>query len=190
MPGDDPRLINWKTLASLGRLMVRQRIAEQQEGVGILLDPQRYDERNAVYLPLENKMLEIIIALNLFFSEKGIPVETWFLDRQMETCRVEQESGFAAFYERMSKYRFHTECRVEQLFAEAVRSTRIFHKKTVFLVVHEWNETTASIAKELSRNNVSAVVFAVSDAEITETSKIPRASIVKISPEADLTEVL
>ena len=190
VPGDDPRLISWKTYASLGKLMVRQRIAEQQEGVGILLDPRRYDERNAVYLPLENKMLEIVIALNLFFSEKGIPVETYYLDRQFETCRADRENGFEMFYERMSKYRFHTENSIEQLFAEAVRHARIFDKKTVFLVVHEWNEVSSSVAEELSRNNVSAVVYAVRDEAIQETAPIPRVTVIKISPEADLSEVL
>ena len=188
--GDDPRLINWKATGTLGKPMVRERIGEVQEGIGILLDPQRYGEEKEQYLPIENKMLETVIALNLYLSSRGIPTETWIWQDAIETYRIERNSGFEAFYEQMVSYRFDPDHKAGRFFEEVMKNSRLFNKKAVFLVIHEWNGEAERIAGELSRNNVAAVVYVVSDDEIAPDVTISRTRVVKVPTEADLTEVL
>ena len=72
--GDDVRMINWKSSARTGELLVRKTIGEEREGIGIILDTRRLSEEMKEYLPLENKMLETAIALSFFFTKKNIPV--------------------------------------------------------------------------------------------------------------------
>ena len=190
VPGDDPRLINWKASAVHEAPMVRERSSEQQEGIGILLDPRRYDERKQGYLPLENQMLELVIALNLFFSRQGIPVETCVLSRLLQVSMVNRENGFDAFYEMMSGYRFDPDRNMTQLFEEVIKGTRIFDKKTVILVIHEWNETVTSFVHRLSQNNVRVQVYLIARESFSEPVTISRTEVVQISAEADLAEVL
>lgn len=188
--GDDPRLINWKATGASGKLMVRERIGEQQEGIGILFDPKRYGEENLEYLPLENKILETVIALNLFLSTKGIPVETWFLEDALEKTNVTQSGGFDLFYRRMTAYRFRADRTAEVLYEEVMRNTRILEKKAVFLVIHEWDRAAEGIVRELSRNHVAVMVYLITDADMTTEVTLSRTTVVKIAVHADLTEVL
>ena len=64
IPGDDIRRINYKQSARLDKLMIRKFTGEEKEGVGIILDPRRISEDENVYLPVENRMLEIVIAVS------------------------------------------------------------------------------------------------------------------------------
>ena len=188
--GDDPRLINWKASGAQGKLMIRERIGEQQEGIGILMDPHRYSDRMEDYLPLENRMLETVIALNLFLMEQGIPVETVIREDRTEYINVDQHIGFDAFYARMANYRFTHASTTETLIAEVLRQARLFHKKTVILVLHEWCASADSLVQELIRNGIYTAVYLVNDAASDSPIAAHRADVVQVSVNADLTEVL
>ena len=63
--GDDVRMINWKQSAAKGELFVRDMTGNGKQGIGIIMDPKRYGSTKEEYLPVENRMLEILIALTL-----------------------------------------------------------------------------------------------------------------------------
>ena len=69
--GDDIRMMNWKVSANIGKFMVREKTGEQQQGVGIIMDSCRVSNRIEEYLPIENKILEAAIALNIFFHREA-----------------------------------------------------------------------------------------------------------------------
>ena len=188
--GDDPRLINWKASGAQGKLMIRERIGEQQEGIGILMDPHRYSDRMEDYLPLENRMLETVIALNLFLMEQGIPVETVIREDRTEYINVDPHIGFDAFYARMANYRFTHANTTDTLIADVLRQARLFHKKTVILVLHEWCPSAESLVQELLRNGIYTAVYLVNDAASDSPIAAHRADVVHVSVNADLTEVL
>lgn len=188
--GDDPRLINWKASGAQGKLMIRERIGEQQEGIGILMDPHRYSDRMEDYLPLENRILETVIALNLFLMEQGIPVETVIREDRTEYLNVDLHIGFESFYARMANYRFTHASTTETLIAEVLRQARLFHKKTVILVLHEWCASADSLVQELIRNGIYTAVYLVNDTASDTPIAAHRADVVQVSVNADLTEVL
>ena len=88
IPGDDLRFINWKVSAASQKLMVRQMNGEERQGIALIMDSCRYTEDPREYLPIENKILETVIALDLYFLQKAIPV-TVFLEEEA----VEELSG-------------------------------------------------------------------------------------------------
>ncbi len=188
--GDDPRLINWKASGAQGKLMIRERIGEQQEGIGILMDPHRYSDRMEDYLPLENRILETVIALNLFLMEQGIPVETVIREDRTEYINVDPHIGFDAFYARMANYRFTHANTTDTLIADVLRQARLFHKRTVILVLHEWCPSAESLVQELLRNGIYTAVYLVNDAASDSPIAAHRADVVQVSVNADLTEVL
>ena len=190
VPGDDTRLINWKASGAQGKLMIRERTGEQQEGIGILMDPHRYSERIEEYLPLENKILETVIALNLYLMEQGIPVETMIREDRTEYINVDQRTGFESFYARMANYRFTHLNTPETLIKDVMRQTRLFHRKTVILVFHEWCPSAESLVQELVRNGIYTAVYLVNDTAADAPISAHRADVVQVPVNADLTEVL
>ena len=188
--GDDPRLINWKASSANGKLMVRQRIGEEKQGAGILMDPHRYSDDPHVYLPIENKILEIVIALSLFLSEKGIPVETFWYDEQLRSAKIGAKGDFRAFYETMCGYSFKESCSLSHLCTEALHHSRIAAKRTVFLVLHSLDSGVLSFMDQLAGSDVDIIVYAVGD-ETMDISRIPPGiRVVRVALDADPAEVL
>lgn len=190
--GDDLRMMNWKVSANIGKFMVRERTGEQQQGVGIIIDSQRYSRRIEEYLPLENKILEAVIALNLFFSQRGIPVSTYYEVSSFVEDSVDKNKGFDEFYEKMSSFVFDESHTNNLLCRDVLDSRTIFMKKVVFMVVHKWDDALAQTATELSRNNVPVVVYIISDETNDDHSSqlMTRINMVRISTDSDLTEVM
>ncbi|MBP5152655.1 MAG: DUF58 domain-containing protein, partial [Lachnospiraceae bacterium] len=96
VPGDDVRYINWKKSAATGNLQVRRFTGEEKTGVGLIIDPERIFTEEREYLPVENRILEIAIALTLFMEEKNIPVSVY--ERTGESV-VDGPGTFNGFYE-------------------------------------------------------------------------------------------
>ncbi|MCR5098244.1 MAG: DUF58 domain-containing protein, partial [Lachnospiraceae bacterium] len=71
-PGDDVRFINWKATAAMNKLMVREQTSEEKSGIAIIMDPCRYDELPENYLPKENKVVELLLALSLYYSGRFV----------------------------------------------------------------------------------------------------------------------
>ena len=190
--GDDVRMMNWKVSANIGKFMVRERIGEQQQGVGIIVDTHRVSNRIEEYLPLENKILEAAIALNLYFSQRGIQVSTYYEGASFEEDSVDKNKGFEEFYERMSSIAFDESNNNELLCRNLLDSKTVFLKKAVFMVVHKWDDAMAQTASELSKNNIPSVVYIISDSVKDDYSSqlMTRTNMVRISTECDLTEVM
>ena len=188
LPGDDPRFINWKATGVLDKPMIRQRTGEVQRGFAVVMDPCRCSEHIEEYLPIENKILETVIALTLFLSRKAVPAEVFFYEERTESCVVDHTGGFDAFYERMAMVRFHKEHPIDILFEELRRGGRIFSVKAVFLVLHEWNEAAGRFAEEMIRSGIAVTAYVITDTEFSEVhSGIHR---MRIPVHADLSEVL
>ena len=137
--GDDIRMMNWKVSANIGKFMVREKTGEQQQGVGIIMDYCRVSNRIEEYLPIENKILEAAIALNLFFSQRGIPVSTYYEGTSFEENVVDKNKGFEEFYEKMSSFVFDEAHTDELLCRNIMDSKTVFMKKAVFMIVHKWD---------------------------------------------------
>lgn len=188
--GDDPRLINWKASSACGKLMVRQRIGEEKQGAGILMDPHRYSDDPHVYLPVENKILEIVIALSLFLSEKGIPVETFWYEGRLKSTEIGAQGGFRAFYETMCGYSFSASCGLSHLCTEALHHSRIAAKRTLFLVLHSLDAEVLSFLDQLAGSDMDIIVYAVGE-ETMDISGIPAGiQVARVAMDADPAEVL
>lgn len=191
-PGDDRRLIHWKSTAATHKLMVRDRIGEEQQGIGILMDSQRFCAKMEDYLPVENKILETVLALTLFFIGKNVPVTAYYMNGGMRETVIEGTAKFDSFYEEMAKFSFQKENEHREMFARVMQNGRIFHKRIVFMVLHKWSSAAVNMAEELSRNNIPVVAYIVSDGNTEEETfgQISRTTVVSVPTDADLKEVL
>ncbi|NLL79641.1 MAG: DUF58 domain-containing protein [Clostridiales bacterium] len=192
VPGDDRRLIHWKSTAATHKLMVRERIGEEQQGIGIIMDSQRFSVKMEDYLPVENKILETVLALTLFFTGKNVPVTAYYMNREMTETVIEGTARFDDFYEEMAKFSFRKENEHREMFARILQNGRIFSRKMVFMVLHKWSSPAATMAEELSRNHIPVVAYIISDESTDRAAleQISRTTVVTVPTDADLKEVL
>ncbi len=191
LPTDDKRMINWKATAAAQKLMVRERTGQQQPGVGIIMDPKRISDVQKEYLPVENKMLETVIAMALYFCSHNIPVSVHDGSRTYDD-RTGSYGFFDTLYENLCAFSFDEESDNLSVYNNALREESITDKKTVFIITHTWDANTGEFARELSRRGIFVRIYIVNDEEssVMSDDEIPRCSIVTIPTDADLKEVL
>lgn len=191
-PGDDIRQVHWGLTAKSNELMIRKRVGEEKQGIGILLSLKRKSKDEFVYLPIENKMLEVTLALALYFAKQGIDVNHFYRTDHLEMCQVSELEEFDEFYDMVSRHMFGEDKNDEYLFGEALSNSTLTRCKAVFLVVHEWSEATSLMVKQLNENDVYTIVCLIGDKADNEdvVCDLSRAKIINISPEEDLMEVL
>ena len=186
--GDDVRQVHWKASARSGELLVRKMTAQEREGVTILMGSRRVSDEMAEYLPLENKMLELTIALTYFFVRKNINVHTlYYMDSALHEEITEGVHGFEGFYEKMSSVSFSKESDEEKMLIGACEQKGMFTRRSAFLVLHEWSAAAAETVRMLRENNVFTLICIVND----DAASIPEednngVKIIRIGTEDDL----
>ena len=192
VPGDDIRQVHWGITAKSGELMIRKRIGEEQQGVGIIMSTHRCSKDQFSYLPVENKILETVLAVALYFIKSGIPVTHFHHAKELEMKSLVRLEQFDEYYNYVSDVAFDEERKDDLLFLEAAQNQSLLEYKAIFIIVHEWNELAAQMIDILSKNNVYTVVYIVSENVDKEllSHKLPGVDIVNILPEEDLMEVL
>ncbi|MCR5267738.1 MAG: DUF58 domain-containing protein [Lachnospiraceae bacterium] len=195
-PGDDIRFMHWNATAAMQKPMIRERIGEQQQGIAIVLDSSRKETQIEEYLPIENKMLETVLALTLHFSRTNTPATVYCQagaagkadTAGITSMTVSEQRQFDAFYEQMSAFAFDPKKAVAALYEGLLASGSLYESRAVFLVTHTWDPATERFVRELSRGQLSVQVYLVADD--VPAPGIPRCSLTAIPADADLTEVL
>ncbi|MBQ6551283.1 MAG: DUF58 domain-containing protein [Lachnospiraceae bacterium] len=191
-PGDDTRFIEWKASARAQELLVRKRTGEEQQGVGILMATERKSDKPSEYLPLENKILELVLALAWHFTAKNTPVSVDYLGTRFRSTVVDRPENFNEFYEEMSSVTFSDRYTEKEMFEGAGSAGTLYLKKAVFMVLSELSEEALTLASMLYRHHISAVIYLISDdpESVVTGQDLPGTSIVRIPKEAVLREVL
>lgn len=191
-PGDDIRHINWKVSARRQQLMVRKTIGEDQPGVGIIMDSCRYGRTPIEYLPVENKIIETVLALSYYYLEHNVPVQSIYLERELTVKRTDNVAGYDGLYGIFSDFEFKPAKTGARLFTLAEGCNELYRNRMVVMVLHRWCAEAAGLACTLSSSNIPVVVYLINDDGDASVSnvKINRSVIVNVPLEAELKEVL
>ena len=161
--GDDARRINWKQTAKVGKPMVRNYIGEEKTGVGLVIDPLRISKNETEYLPIENRVLEIAVALALFMEEKHIPTSVYrFLGGVTETA-VDGAESFNEFYKAASAFSFEEDVDRIAMYKNLSMTRSLYEKKTVFIVTSDVNPALYEFAKGLNQSDTEVIVYLVKE---------------------------
>jgi uncharacterized protein (DUF58 family) len=163
--GDDLRLVNWKVSARSGQLMIRKETGLQRDGVMILMGTERTSKDNKIYLPLENKMLELTLALAMHFTRNNTGVRACYLENGLVTKDVSGTANFERFYDEFSLVRFSDQSTEEKLVEQALGEAAYSGYRVVFFVLTKWQEGLEKIVPVLHSQHVFTYVFLVSDEE-------------------------
>lgn len=176
IPGDDVRLINWKAAARLGKPMVKTLTGEDTPSVRIIMDSCKYSEKPEEYLPLENKILETVLALAYYYVENGISVSVCTYYDKYVTYRIEGTESFEEFYAAMSGFCFRTDNDIPELIKGCRSDSLPESSESVIYVLHKWNDDTTMYSEMLSRNMIPQTLFMVTgDPEGSGQGAVPSA---------------
>lgn len=192
VPGDDPRRIHWKATARTGQLMTRQEIGEEQQNVSILLSACRYADSPSDYLPTENRMLEIALALSRFFLLQGIPVRAFHRAAEPASVSVTDNASFENYYRLLCGLFFHETQPDDLLFSELPVKETVMKSRAVFLILSRYGASSDAFVRLLNECGIAVIVYLVApaDAVCPDLSSLPRTELVRITPDEKLEEVL
>ncbi|MCR5599001.1 MAG: DUF58 domain-containing protein [Lachnospiraceae bacterium] len=192
-PGDDARMIHWRASAGKGKLLVRKTVGIEKQGISIAMEPGRYSDDPETYLPLENRICEIVIALTMYYLNVRTPVSVFMFQDELSVDRVRDTDGFNAFYTNISAYRFEERPDKQGRMAELLSgSSAVADSKILILVLYDICPETEKLIRSLGQSGVYVLVYIVNDnPEKDFTSlNLPRCMVHMTALDADLQEVL
>lgn len=192
LPGDDIRQIHWALTAKNQELLVRQKIGMEQEGVAILLLAQRKSPDIKDYIPSESKLLEITLALSLYFVKRNIPVTHIHRQGQLMTRNISGVEQFDEYYDFVSAISFDSKEEDGLLLADISNSQLLFSKKAVFIVAQELSAQIYGLLELLNQNGVGTAIYLVAKENGREKllCKPEQTSLLLVGPEDKLEEVM
>lgn len=192
VPGDDARMIHWKASAGKGKLFVRTLTGEDKNGIGIVMDPVRYFDDPAEYLPVENKICETVIALAMYYRNNNTPVNVYTYAENISSVTVRDTDGFNYLYKSVSSYRFGEKEKQDEMFVSLSEISSLWENKMVIMVLYEIGTEAWNLMKLLNQSSISVTVYLIGDKskEISAPDILPRTRLYAIDSEADLKEAL
>ena len=133
VPGDDISLINWKATARSGKPQVRTFTGEASPACRIFMDSCRYSEKPEDHLPLENKILETVLALTYFLAEHGIGVS------------IRKDNTQKAFFAACDSDDTITDC------------------SSVIYILHEWSDAARLYSESLGGYSIRQDLYLITD---------------------------
>lgn len=186
--GDALKQIHWKATARAQALKVRNRTGEEKTGIAILCDTKRYSGDNREYLPLENKMLEVLLALTVYFAQRNMACDICYGQRGMVRCHVQDLQDFDVFYRQAAGIDFAKEEAVEETGRQALTAGVWQDCRILFFVLHMWSDAVWQMAEQIAAGGGIAVLCLVTDGNMDEYLKFgsERKRIVVVPVEAEL----
>ena len=188
--GDSLRRVHWKTTARMQQLKVRKDTWEEKQGITLFFDTKRQYRKIEAYLPVESKMLEVLLALGFFFAKRNMSFSVYY---ERRGCRTEVSNikGFQAFYEEMSELSFDSEEELLGLLGNLygeLGSSSLKNSKAVIGIVHKLSDELLQFTERLSNQGSMVLLYVISDENLEEYMRqsTPRRKIVVIPTEKKL----
>ncbi len=190
--GDSLKRIHWKATARQQQLMTRQYTGEEKQGITLLFDTKRYYKKPDDYIPLESKMLETVLALNLFFAKKQQHISTYWTQSGIRKCDIGNMSSFQEFHTKAESVIFDKDEDSMLLFKGLCESGSLYASKMVIGVFHEINDETVYLSEQLAMAGVTVLLYVVTDEDIEAyvRQSTARKRMIAIPTEAELGGIL
>ncbi|MBO4982141.1 MAG: DUF58 domain-containing protein [Lachnospiraceae bacterium] len=190
--GDSLKRIHWKASAREQIWKVRTDIGEEKNGVRMIFDTGRYSSKPGEYIPLESKMLELLLALGMFFAKRSVPVSAYYSHGEIRSCEVTGIRQFEDLYQKMSEVCFDEE-EDPLLLMEGLREQgALAEARVVIGVFHKWDQTMMQAAEKILEEGPVFLAYVVTDEDLSRDfgPNTARKKIIAVPIDAELEEVL
>lgn len=161
--GDALKQIHWKATAREQKLKTRNQIGEEKQGIAFLYDTKRYSKDMHEYLPLENQILEAVLALGIFFAEKNTPFTVYYGQNGIRRSQVEGVNQYEAFYQETARVVFDDRENLTKLLEQLLEQGVLLKYRAVMVIVHEMNDQIMGMLQMLSVSGLSIVLYVITD---------------------------
>ncbi len=186
--GDSLKRIHWKATAREQKLKVRNLIGEEKQGITLFCDTNRCSADMHEYLPVENKILETLLALGIFFAEKNISFEVYYGQTSPVCIQVNGPQDFESFYLQTANISFRSEENTSKRFLEAAAAGVFSRCKMFFAILHTLDVSVLETLDKQTADGTIAVVYLISSRSDLEYESLNtlRKRIFVLSPDDDL----
>lgn len=192
VPGDDLRNVHWGLTAKTGEIMIRQRTGLEQQGVGIILVNKRDGSKPVDYLPVENKMLETVLALSMYLTNKNIPVSHFHKGLEPVYKNLSKIEEFDSYYEMISGISFDSALDTDEFLKSVYLRSELLRSKTILVVTNNYSQAFIDMLSIYVSHNIDVTIYYIGHKmpDEFEAMNIARVKTVLVSPEAELREVI
>lgn len=184
-PGDELRFINWKASALMQKLMVRETIGEGKDGIALILEPRRFGKTTEEYLPPENKIIECVLALSLYYIGKNIPVDVFYGPLSPNMRALRSHGDVEQLYSDMTSYSFREEGKLAGIMPER---GGLSGYRELGLITERFGNEEYALMEEMNTEHLPLRVYLIEGEAETE---LPRGmKVIPIGAGDALTEVL
>ena len=201
--GDSLNRIHWKASAKTGELKVRNIFEEKKRGILVYFDGKRISNDESDYLPYENKVLEVVIAVTRYFAWQNEEVDI-IQGAKEENGRgtinsstgtehtINSPSEFDKFYVNMCGFAFDKEYDSLAALSEFENTCVLKTPKIAYIVVGEITEELLMVTDRLNALSINIVIYLVTDKwdERVKTYSNEYRKIVMVGNEADISEII
>ncbi len=192
VPGDALKYIHWKASAREQTLRTRNLVGERKQELLMIYDTKRYSEEEKEYIPLENQILETILALGYHFAEKNINYSILWDQNGLQKFRVNGISQIEHWYLETSKVIFGEGQDVNVLMQRIIEEKLHLNAQTIILIAHEVKEKLMNLLQYLSLEGYRVVLYLITDKSVEEYVRRSnsRLRIIVLPVDGDLEELL
>lgn len=190
--GDAMKYIHWKASAKEQSLRTRNLVGERKQELLMIYDTRRYSMKEKDYIPLENQILETILALGYHFAEKNINYSILWEQNGLQKFQVNGISQIDHWYQKTAQVIFEEKQDVDVLIQKIIQERIHQDAKTIILVAHEVKEQSMHLLQQLSLEGYRVVLYLITDQDVEEYVRRSnsRLKIVVLPVEGDLEELL
>ncbi|MBQ7934257.1 MAG: DUF58 domain-containing protein [Lachnospiraceae bacterium] len=192
IPGDALKYIHWKVSAKEQQLKTRNMQGERKQDIWLVYDTCRYDRDEYVYMPLENQILETVLALVAYLAEKNIDVTVCHSQRGLQNSTVRGLSQFQVFYEETAHVVFSEEENIAVTMEQLSSGAGILSVQTMLVVSHQGDEAFLNRLQALTLQGIHIIWYLITDenAEAYLRQSSSRLKIVVLPIEGNLEDLL
>lgn len=190
--GDALKQIHFKATARERRLMSRKLTGEEKRGAALFYDTHRCHENPEVYLPIENRILETVLALVFFLSERNIPVSAYCSQGEVRQDNLGGVGDFEAFYEQVRGICFDRREDAKAGIGDILYRGLLMDKQVVFFVLHKIDHEILEMTKRLSGNGGILVFYVITGENIESFCMMSDGNtrIIAVTPQEELEDAL
>lgn len=173
VPGDERKMIHWKSVAKQQKLMTRKYTEDPKTELILHVDLAKHETSELNRMIIEDKIIETVLAISDFYYRSNIPMTCMFDDNGLKTMHIISKSDFDHLFELCTYVRFKAEMGIGRVLSE---SSKITASRTANIIVTHIlsNELLYECYAMLQLDNDISIIYIGSD-EVNEfISKIDK----------------
>jgi uncharacterized protein (DUF58 family) len=190
--GDPLHKIHWKASARAQTLKVRTEEGLRRQGIVIFLDTHRISDRMTDYLPSENQVLEITIALLTYFLTQNMQLSLIWEDQTLLRREAANEAQFELIYKELSYLSFQPNRQPEPTLNQLTQTGQFAEVQILFLVLQQITAPLFIQAEAMAQKGKTVILYIVTTDDISAYTKQggQRLQIIAIKPDQAVEDIL